>query len=154
MLHVPRVSSFISNQFFVLNLDWLIWCTVSQISYFLMFHYHTTRLIPRLSITFCLFSGDIYLSISIVTVMSFFFFFFWFFDISLLYYFKLSSFIIYCLSSKDTYFTLGISLLFSFVIIFELFCCEFFETFVILSAVLLPIKPPVSWLYWISRYFL
>ena len=84
----------------------------------------------------------------------FFFFFFWFFDISLLYYFKLSSFIIYCLSSKDTYFTLGISLLFSFVIIFELFCCEFFETFVILSAVLLPIKPPVSWLYWISRYFL
>ena len=83
-----------------------------------------------------------------------FFILFWFFDISLLYYFKLSSLITYCLSSKDTYFTLGISLLFSFVIIFELFCCEFFETFVILSAVLLPIKPPVSWLYWISRYFL
>ena len=40
--------------------------------------------------------------------------------------------------------SLGISLSCSFVTVSELFCCEFFETFVILSAILLPIKSPVA----------
>ena len=38
---------------------------------------------------------------------------------------------IFCLSSGDIYLSLGISLSFSFVIGSELFCCEFFGTFVI-----------------------
>ena len=50
----------------------------------------------------------------------------------------------YRLFSRDIYFSLGISLLFSFVNVFELFCCEFLETFVILSAILLPVKSPVA----------
>ena len=39
---------------------------------------------------------------------------------------------------------LGISLSCSFVIVSELFRGKFFETFIILSAVLLPIKSPVA----------
>ena len=57
-----------------------------------------------------------------------------------------------CLSSGDMYLSLGISLAFSFVTVSELFCCEFFENFVILplydlataSAILLPIESPVA----------
>ena len=39
---------------------------------------------------------------------------------------------------------LGISLSCSFVTVFELFCCKFPETFVVLLAILLPIKQPVA----------
>ena len=42
------------------------------------------------------------------------------------------------------YLSLGISLSCSFVTVSELFCCEFCETFVILSAILLPIRLPVA----------
>ena len=66
------------------------------------------------------------------------------FDMPLLYYFNLSSPVICCLSSGDMYRSLGISLSCSFVTISELFRCEFFETFVILLVVLLPIKLPVD----------
>ena len=73
-----------------------------------------------------------------------------FFDISLLYYYiTLRSSIIFCLFSGDIYLSLGISLsrpIFyaSFVTISELFCGEVLETFVILSAILLPIEYPVA----------
>ena len=52
--------------------------------------------------------------------------------------------ITFYLSSGDIYLSLGISLSFSFVTVSELFCCEFFETFVILLAILLPIKSQVA----------
>ena len=65
-------------------------------------------------------------------------------DIPLLYYFNLSSSIISCFSSGDIYFCLFIYLSCSFVTVSELFCCEFFETFVIVLEVLLPIKPPAA----------
>ena len=66
-----------------------------------------------------------------------------FFDIPLLYYYtNLNSSIIYCLFSGDIYLSFGISILFSF------FNCnslgDFFETLVILSAILLPIKSPFA----------
>ena len=67
------------------------------------------------------------------------------FDIPLLYfYINLSLSIIFCLSSGDIYLSLGISLLCSFVIVSESFCGEFLETAVILLAILLPIKSPVT----------
>ena len=50
----------------------------------------------------------------------------------------------FCLFSGDIYLSLGISLSFSFVTVSKLFCCKFFETFVILSVILLPIKSPVA----------
>ena len=62
----------------------------------------------------------------------------------LYYYFSLRSSIIFYLSSGDTYFPLGISLSCFFVTVSELFCGEFLEIFVILSATLLPIKSPVA----------
>ena len=66
------------------------------------------------------------------------------FDIPLLcQYFNLKSSIFSCLSSGDIYLSLGISLLFSFVTVSKLFCCEFCKTFMILLAILFPIKSPV-----------
>ena len=63
-----------------------------------------------------------------------------FFDILLLYYYiNLRSTIICCLSSEDVYLSLGISLFIS-----KLFCGEFFQIFVILSAILLAIKSQVA----------
>ena len=47
---------------------------------------------------------------------------------------------IFCLSFGDIYFSLSISSSF----VFELFCGEVFETLVILSAILFPIKSPVA----------
>ena len=46
--------------------------------------------------------------------------------------------------SGDIYLSLGISLSFSFVTVSELFCCQFFETFVTLLAILLPFRSPVA----------
>ena len=72
------------------------------------------------------------------------------FDIALLnYYIYLRPLIICCLFSGDVYISLGISLcspIFSssFVTVSELFCGEVFATFVILSAIFLPIKSPVA----------
>ena len=73
----------------------------------------------------------------------------WFFDISLLYYhIHLSSSITSCPSSRDIYLSLGISLgiswSISLVTVSELFYCKIFETFVVLLAILLPIKSPVD----------
>ena len=66
-------------------------------------------------------------------------------DISLLYYYvNLISSIILCLSSEDIYLSLDISLSCLFVIVSKLFCSEFLERFVILLAILLPIKAPVA----------
>ena len=48
----------------------------------------------------------------------------------------------FCLSSGDIYLYLGFSLLSSFGNISKLFCCEVFEIFVILSAMVLRIKSP------------
>ena len=60
-----------------------------------------------------------------------------FFDMSLLYYYtNLNSSIIYCRFSGDMYLSFGISNSSSFFNFSE----YFFETFVILSAILLPIK--------------
>ena len=58
---------------------------------------------------------------------------------SLSYYFNLSLSINSCLSYGDAYLSLGISLSCSFVTV-----SEFFETFVILLAILLSIKSPVA----------
>ena len=71
---------------------------------------------------------------------------FLFFDILLLYYYhiNLKSSKIFCLSSGDIYFSFGIFLPYLFITVSELICWEFFETFVILSAILLPIKSPVA----------
>ena len=64
-----------------------------------------------------------------------------FFDISLLYYhINLRSSIILCLFSEDIYFFWY----FFFTSVSELFCGEVLEIFVILSAILLPIKSPVA----------
>ena len=58
-----------------------------------------------------------------------------FFDIQLLYYYiSFRSSIIFGLSSGDIYLSLGISLSYSFLTVSDLFCCEFFETFVILPS--------------------
>ena len=68
-----------------------------------------------------------------------------FFDVTVLYYYiNLRSSIIFWLSSGDIYLSFGISLSCSFVIVSELFCNERLGTFVILLAILLPIKSPVA----------
>ena len=64
------------------------------------------------------------------------------FDIPLLYYYiNLRSSII---RSGNIYLSLGIYLLYSFATVSELFWCEVFETFEIISTILLPIKSPVA----------
>ena len=50
----------------------------------------------------------------------------------------------FCLSSGDIYLSLGIYLSCLLVAVSELFCCQFFETFVILLAILFPVKSPVA----------
>ena len=70
-----------------------------------------------------------------------------YFGIPLLYYYiNLNSSIICCLSCGDIYLSFGISLLASFDD--NSFECnsfgDFFETLVILSAILLPLKSPVA----------
>ena len=68
-----------------------------------------------------------------------------FFGIPLLYYYiNLRSAIIFWLSSGDIYFSLAISLTCSFVTVSELFCSEVFKIFIILPAILIPIKSPVT----------
>ena len=58
-----------------------------------------------------------------------------------------------CFSSGDIYLSLDISLLFLFVTVSELFCCEFFDSFVILLANLLSIKSPVAFAgFWIALF--
>ena len=66
-----------------------------------------------------------------------------FFDIPLLYYYtSLNSSIICCLFPGDIYLSFGIS--FSLSASSKSFCDDFFEKFVILSAILLPIESPVA----------
>ena len=70
-----------------------------------------------------------------------------FFGIPLLYYYiNLNSLIICCLSCGDIYLSFGILLLASFDCNFVAgnFSEDFFEEFVILSAILLPIKSPIA----------
>ena len=67
----------------------------------------------------------------------------------LYYYIILRSSTIFCLSSRDIHLSLGISLsgsIFSvlFLTAFKLLCDKVFETFVILSVILLTIKSPVA----------
>ena len=67
------------------------------------------------------------------------------FDIPLSYYYiNIRSSIIFCLFSGDKCFCLDIIWPCSFVTVSEFFYGEFFETFVILLAILLPIKSPVA----------
>ena len=77
-----------------------------------------------------------------------------FFNIPLLYYYiSLRSSITFCFSSEDLYLSLGISLSCLFVIDFDLFCCKFFEIFVILSTILLPIEIlSASAVLWITLF--
>ena len=66
-----------------------------------------------------------------------------FIDIPLLcHYINLRLSITFCLSSGDIYLSLGISLSCAFETVSKFFCGKFFEILVILSTVLLPIKPP------------
>ena len=76
------------------------------------------------------------------------------FDIPLLYcYINLRSSITFYLSSGDTCLSLDISLLSSFVLVSEYFCSEVFETFVILSAILFPIKSlTATAVFWITVF--
>ena len=61
--------------------------------------------------------------------------------------------IILCLSSSDIYLYLDNSLSFLVVTVSDLFCCGFFWAFVILLAILLPIKSPaVSAVFWIALF--
>ena len=64
----------------------------------------------------------------------------WFIIPLLYYYINIRSSIIFCLSSGYMYLSLDNSLFCSVVTVLELFCCDVFETLVILSAILLPIK--------------
>ena len=78
-----------------------------------------------------------------------------FFGIPLLYcYTNLNSSIICCLSSGDVYSFLGVALSTS---TFVSLCCnsfvDFFGTLVILSAILLSIKSPISWFDWLSHFY-
>ena len=75
-------------------------------------------------------------------------------DTPLLYYYiNLTISITFCLSSGDIYLFLSISLLCSFVIVSELLCGELLETFIILSAISFPVKPPVaSAAFWITLF--
>ena len=82
-----------------------------------------------------------------------------FFGIPLLYYLiNFRSSIFFCLSSWDMYLSLGISLsspIFSslFVTFSKLLCGEVFKTFVILFAILLPIKSPVASAFFLIALF-
>ena len=77
------------------------------------------------------------------------------FDIPLLYcYTNLNSSIIYCLSSGDMYLFLGVALSTSTsVLSFGNSSVDFFETLVILSAILLPIKSPAASAVYLSSSF-
>ena len=61
----------------------------------------------------------------------------------ILFWYAIIILLLFCFSSVDLCLFLGISLSCSFLTIYELSGCEVFETFVILSAILLPIKSPV-----------
>ena len=121
----------------------------------LLYYYNSSQIISIF--VFVLFFGDLCLFLVTcnclwILLLLLFWKFYDFFNIPLLY-FNLSSSIIYCLSSGDTCFSLGISLSCSFVTVSELFCCEFFESFANLFAVLWPIKSPVaSPVFWISCF--
>ena len=109
-LYVSRDSSFISTQFFVLNLDawFVVWSKKLLFFEILLLSYY----INLRSLIICfLFSGDIYLSLSSPIFSP------------------------------------------SFVTISELLCGKVFETFVILSAILSPIKSPVAFAgFWIVLF--
>ena len=79
VLYVPRASSFFSIQFFVLSLIGWFEILPNKFIIFLIFHYYTITLNIRLSIIFCLYSGDIYLSLNISL---WFFLPFWFVTVS------------------------------------------------------------------------
>ena len=99
------------------------------------------------SIICCLSSGDVYIfNVNINSSI-----------ISKVYiYFgtKLNSSIVCCLSSGDRYLFLGVALSASTsVSLFSIFLVDIFKTLVILSAILLPIKPQVpSAAFWIALF--
>ena len=76
------------------------------------------------------------------------------FDIPLLYYYiNLRPSIIFCPFSGDIYLSLDISLSFLLLANFRLFYGEVFETFVVLTAILLPfMSPVVSAVLWITIF--
>ena len=145
-----------------------MYCLISLLLFDILLLYRYIHL--RLSMIFCLSSGDIYISLGIslsssfVTVSEFFCCKFSetlviflptkspvvsVFYISLLYYYiNLKSPILFCLSFIDMHLSLGISsgifLSCSFVTFSKLFCCEFSEISLILLAILLLINSPVA----------
>ena len=152
---------------------WLIWYIAIKFFFdILLLYYYSIVLTVRLSIILCLSSGNIYFSLGIilsfssVTVSELLYFEFFetfailllmklpvasgVFHVLLLYNLNLSSAVTSCLYSRDIYFSLGISLSYSIVTFSEWFCFEFFENFLTLSAILLPLKSPVaSAVFWI-----
>ena len=74
------------------------------------------------------------------------------YSIIVYYYINLRSLITFCLCSGDIYLSLCISLS-SSMILSKLFCGQDFESFLILSAILFPIKSPVvSTDFWIALF--
>ena len=81
---------------------------------------------------------------------------FWYSIIISYYYINLTSLIIFRLCSRDIYLSPCISLsslIFSYLFVTELFCDEVFEAFVILLAILFPIKSTFfSEVFWIALF--
>ena len=78
-----------------------------------------------------------------------------FLDMPLIYYyFNLRLSVIFYLSSGNIYIFLQESFLsYLFVTVSELFCCDVFDIFVVLSAILLPIKSLVAcFVFWIAFF--
>ena len=105
----------------------------------------------RLSIIFCLSSGDIYLSLSVSLSFSELFCC-KFFETFVIFLIFLYYNIILILVPQYIYLSLGISSSCSFAAVSELFFLNF-ETFVILLAILLPIKSLVAYaVFWIALF--
>ena len=155
VLCVLHESSFISAQFFVLNL--VGWFGVLSKNFIIFWYsiiilYNWSQIINIFLSSFWKYMSC-FRYFFIILICNFLWIIFWFFDISLLYYFNLSSSIISCHSSGDTHLSLGVSLSSSFVTVSELFCCEFFKTFVILLVILLSIKSSVaSAVFWVTLF--
>ena len=59
----------------------------------------------------------------------------------------------FCVSSGSIYLSLSISLSCSSITVSELFCCEVFEIYVILSATLLTVQSPVAFALFLIALF-
>ena len=115
---------------------------------------NASLLLQSSSIQFLVLNLDGWFAVSSTKLITF-----WYFIIILLYYYinlkslVIYNYYIYVYLFIDMCICLGVSFPFSFVNVSELFCGEFLETFVILSAILLPIKSAVpSAVFWITLF--